>query len=64
MPRIARCVSTPIYITPIMWFNMPAPLVKWLDQVLLYEKTFVITGDTGWIESAYEKHLDAHFNSA
>jgi hypothetical protein len=24
-----------IYITPIMWFNMPAPLVKWLDEVLL-----------------------------
>ncbi len=124
--------ETIIYITPIMWFNMPAPLVKWLDQVLLYEKTFVITeeygeggrvpadrfmivttsnlkksdlgkgavlgdsphiddlfrpliqtnrylsireqiptfhadnviaGDTGWIESAYEKHLDVHFIS-
>lgn len=32
-----------IYITPIMWFNMPAPMVKWLDEVLIYKKTFVIT---------------------
>ena len=23
-----------IYIMPIMWFNMPAPMVKWLDDVL------------------------------
>jgi modulator of drug activity B len=36
-----------IYITPIMWFNMPAPMVKWLDEVLLYEKTFVITEEYG-----------------
>jgi modulator of drug activity B len=36
-----------IYITPIMWFNLPAPMVKWLDQVLLYQKTFVITDDYG-----------------
>ncbi|WP_369177317.1 NAD(P)H-dependent oxidoreductase [Candidatus Thiodubiliella endoseptemdiera] len=36
-----------IYIMPIMWFNMPAPLVKWLDEVLLYEKTFVITDAYG-----------------
>ena len=35
--------DTLIYITPIMWFNMPAPMVEWLDKVLLYEKTFVIT---------------------
>lgn len=39
--------DTIIYITPIMWFNMPAPLVKWLDGVLLYEKTFVITDEYG-----------------
>jgi modulator of drug activity B len=36
-----------IYITPIMWFNMPAPLVQWLDEVLLYEKTFIITDEYG-----------------
>lgn len=36
-----------IYITPMMWFNMPAPLVQWLSEVLLYEKTFVITDDYG-----------------
>ena len=36
-----------IYIMPIMWFNMPAPMVKWFDLVLLYEKTFVITDDYG-----------------
>jgi putative NADPH-quinone reductase len=36
-----------LYITPIMRFNMPAPMVKWLDQVLLYQKTFVITDDYG-----------------
>ena len=122
--------ETVIYIMPIMWFNMPAPMVKWLDEVLLYEKTFIITdeygeggqvsadnfmivttsnmkssdlgkgfvlknashiddvlqplimtnnylsirnqiptfhagnvisGDTNWIESAYEKHLNTHF---
>lgn len=39
--------ETIIYITPIMWFNMPAPLVKWFDEVLLYEKTFVITDEYG-----------------
>ena len=39
--------DTIIYITPIMWFNMPAPMVKWLDEVLLYEKTFVITPEYG-----------------
>ena len=32
-----------IYITPIMWFNLPYPLVKWLDEVLVYQKTFIIT---------------------
>jgi len=122
--------ETIIYIMPIMWFNMPAPMVRWLDEVLLYGKTFLITdeygeggqvpannfmiattsnmkssdlgkgfvlkeaphiddvlqplimtnnylsirnqiptfhadnviaGDTNWIESAYEKHLNAHF---
>jgi len=36
-----------IYITPIMWFNMPAPMVKWLDEVLVYGKTFVITEEYG-----------------
>ncbi|MBA5249530.1 MAG: NAD(P)H-dependent oxidoreductase [Gammaproteobacteria bacterium] len=36
-----------VYIMPIMWFNMPAPLVRWLDEVLLYEKTFVITDAYG-----------------
>ncbi|WP_457665472.1 NAD(P)H-dependent oxidoreductase [Thiolapillus sp.] len=36
-----------IYIMPIMWFNMPAPMVKWLDEVLIYKKTFVITEDYG-----------------
>jgi len=36
-----------IYITPIMWFNMSAPMVEWLDKVLLYEKTFVITKEYG-----------------
>jgi modulator of drug activity B len=124
--------ETVIYIMPIMWFNMPAPMVKWLDEVLLYEKTFIITeeygeggqipadnfmivatsnmkssdlgkgfvlknaphiddilqplimtnnylsirnqiptfhagdviaGDTGWIESAYETHLDNYFKT-
>lgn len=39
--------DTIIYITPIMWFNMPAPMVEWLDKVLLYEKTFVITDEYG-----------------
>ncbi len=39
--------DTIIYITPIMWFNMPAPMVKWLDEVLLYEKTFIITEEYG-----------------
>ncbi len=120
-----------VYIMPVMWFNMPSPMVKWLAEVLLYKKTFIITdeygeggllpanrfmivatsnmkssdlgkgyvlkhaehiddllqplimtnnylgirdqiptfhagdviaGDTGWIESAYEKHIDIHFN--
>jgi len=36
-----------IYITPIMWFNMPAPMVKWFDLVLLYKKTFIITEEYG-----------------
>ncbi|SFV68489.1 Modulator of drug activity B [hydrothermal vent metagenome] len=36
-----------IYITPIMWFNMPAPMVKWFDEVLLYQKTFIITDEYG-----------------
>lgn len=39
--------ETIIYIMPIMWFNMPAPMVKWLDQILLYEKTFIITEEYG-----------------
>ena len=39
--------ETIIYITPIMWFNMPAPMVEWLDRVLLYEKTFKITEEYG-----------------
>ena len=39
--------ETIIYITPIMWFSMPAPMVNWLDKVLLYEKTFVITEKYG-----------------
>ncbi len=39
--------ETIIYVMPIMWFNMPAPMVKWLDQVLLYGKTFIITDDYG-----------------
>lgn len=39
--------DTIIYITPVMWFNMPAPMVKWLDEVLLYEKTFIITEEYG-----------------
>jgi len=36
-----------IYITPIMWFNMPAPMVAWFDKVLLYKKTFIITDEYG-----------------
>lgn len=124
--------ETIIYIMPIMWFNMPAPMVKWLGEVLIYKKTFVITdeygeggqvsadnfmivttsnmktsdlgkgfvmkdaphiddvlqplimtnnylsirnqiptfhagdviaGNTGWIEPAFEKHLDKHFTA-
>ena len=39
--------DTVIYITPIMWFNMPAPLVEWFDKVLLYKKTFIITEEYG-----------------
>ena len=39
--------ETIIYIMPIMWFNMPAPMVKWLDEVLVYKKTFVITEEYG-----------------
>ena len=39
--------DTIIYIMPIMWFNMPAPMVKWLDEVLIYNKTFVITDEYG-----------------
>ncbi len=39
--------ETIIYITPVMWFNMPFPMVKWLDEVLLYEKTFIITDEYG-----------------
>ena len=39
--------DTIIYITPIMWFNMPAPMVKWLSEVLLYKKTFIITDEYG-----------------
>ncbi len=36
-----------IYIMPIMWFNMPAPMVKWLDEVLVYKETFIITEEYG-----------------
>ena len=36
-----------IYIMPIMWFNMPPPMVKWLAEVLFYNKTFVITDSYG-----------------
>ena len=39
--------DTIIYISPIMWFNMPAPLVSWLDKVLVYNKTFIITDEYG-----------------
>lgn len=39
--------ETIIYIMPMMWFNIPAPMVKWLAEVLLYEKTFVITEEYG-----------------
>ena len=39
--------ETIIYITPIMWFNMPVPMVKWLNEVLLYEKTFIMTEKYG-----------------
>ena len=39
--------DTIIYITPIMWFNMPAPMVEWFDKVLLYKKTFIITDEYG-----------------
>ncbi len=39
--------DTIIYITPVMWFNMPAPMVKWLDEVLIYKKTFIITDEYG-----------------
>ncbi|MCK5835312.1 MAG: NAD(P)H-dependent oxidoreductase [Lentisphaeria bacterium] len=39
--------DTIIYITPIMWFNMPAPFVEWFDKVLLYNKTFIITEEYG-----------------
>ncbi len=39
--------ETIIYIMPIMWFNMPAPMVKWLDEVLVYKKTFIITKEYG-----------------
>ena len=39
--------ETIIYIMPIMWFYMPAPMVKWLDEVLVYKKTFVITEEYG-----------------
>jgi len=35
--------DTIVYIMPIMWFNMPAPMVRWLDEVLIYKKTFIIT---------------------
>lgn len=29
-----------IYITPIMWFNIPSSLSRWLEEVLVYGKTF------------------------
>lgn len=40
----ADCI---IYIMPIMWFNMPAPMVKWLGEVLIYNQTFKITEEYG-----------------
>ena len=40
----ADCI---IYIVPIMWFNMPAPMVRWLNEVLIYKRTFVITDEYG-----------------
>ena len=39
--------DTIVYVMPIMWFNMPAPMVKWFDEVLLYNKTFVIKDEYG-----------------
>lgn len=39
--------DTIVYIMPIMWFNMPAPMVRWLDEVLIYKKTFIITETYG-----------------
>lgn len=39
--------ETVIYIMPVMWFNMPAPMVKWFGEVLLYNKTFTITDEYG-----------------
>lgn len=29
-----------IYITPIMWFNIPSSLARWLEEVLVYGKAF------------------------
>ncbi len=47
-----------IYITPIMWFNMPAPMVKWLSEVLLYKDTFIITEEYGeWGQVPAEKFM-------
>lgn len=39
--------ETIIYIMPIMWFNMPAPMVKWFNEVLVYNQTFIITDEYG-----------------
>jgi len=39
--------DTIIYITPIMWFNIPTPLVNWFSKVLLHNETFVITEEYG-----------------
>jgi modulator of drug activity B len=36
-----------IYIMPILWFNMPPPMVKWLAEVLVYNQTFIITEQYG-----------------
>jgi modulator of drug activity B len=36
-----------IYIVPIMWFNIPAPMVKWFGEVLIHGKTFIITDEYG-----------------
>ena len=34
------------------------------DQIPTFHAGNVIAGDTNWIESAYEEHLNTHFRSA